>query len=117
MMSQPKKAARLATRNLLALVLFVASVLLAGPARADNTYKVHNIDVGQGSATLVQTVGGKNILFDTGWDFAGDRLTAYLKKIGVKKLDALVISHRHLDHIGGVQKLSKKIPINKIINP
>ena len=92
-------------------------MLFSASALADNTYKVHNIDVGQGSATLVQTVGGKNILFDTGWDFAGERLTGYLKKIGVKKLDALVISHRHMDHIGGVQKLSEKVPVDKVIGP
>jgi len=103
--------------RLLAASLVLAASLLCFPAHAEKTYKVHNIDVGQGSATLVQTLGGKNILFDTGWDFAGDRLTAYLKKAGVKKIDALVISHRHMDHIGGVQKLSEKVPVGKVIGP
>ena len=116
-MYQPKKAARSAAQTLLSLGLVLATLLFSTSALAESTYKVHNIDVGQGSATLVQTVGGKNILFDTGWDFAGDRLTGYLKKIGVKKLDALVISHRHMDHIGGVQKLSEKVPVDKVIGP
>ena len=98
----------------LALVLMTA---LAAGAAPRKTYKVHNIDVGQGSATLVQTLGGKNILFDTGWDFAGDRLVSYLKQIKVKRLDALVISHRHMDHIGGVRKLSDAVTVKKVIGP
>ncbi len=101
------------------LTLALALVLAVATAQAQprKTYKVHNIDVGQGSATLVQTLGGKNILFDTGWDFAGDRLVSYLKQIKVKRIDALVISHRHLDHIGGVQKLSEAVRVKKVIGP
>ena len=102
MQLQSKRTTSFTSRKLLSLLAILATLLLAAPVQAEKTYKVHNIDVGQGSATLVQTLGGKNILFDTGWDFAGDRLTGYLKKIGVKKIDALVISHRHMDHIGGV---------------
>ena len=97
----------------LALVLAVATA----QAQPRKTYKVHNIDVGQGSATLVQTLGGKNILFDTGWDFAGDRLVSYLRKAKIKRIDALVISHRHMDHIGGVQKLSEAVRVKKVIGP
>ena len=118
MLNQTKNTSRFAPRNILLTGVMMLVLALATPAlAADPTYKVHNIDVGQGSATLVQTLGGKNILFDTGWDFAGDRLTSYLKKVGVKKLDALVISHRHMDHIGGVQKLSEKVPVGKVIGP
>ena len=97
-----------------ALVLILAQAAHAAPRK---TYKVHNIDVGQGSATLVQTLGGKNILFDTGWDFAGDRMVSYLRQIKVKRIDALVISHRHMDHIGGVQKLAAAVKVKKVIGP
>ena len=96
------------------------SMLLLGPvaqAAPGKQIKVHNIDVGQGSATLVQTLNGKNILVDTGWDFAGDRLTAYLKKVGIKKLDAMVITHRHMDHIGAVQAVAEKFRVDKVIGP
>jgi beta-lactamase superfamily II metal-dependent hydrolase len=105
--------------SLLLLVLLGLALGLAGEAgaRPRRTYRVHNIDVGQGSATLVQTLGGKNILFDTGWDFAGKRLVSYLKRIGVRKLDALVISHRHLDHIGGVQQIGDNFRVDKVIGP
>ncbi len=103
---------------LLSLALGLTLALHAGVASGDaKTYKVHNIDVGQGAATLIQTLGGKNILVDTGWDFAGDRLVAYLRKIKVKKIDAIVITHRHMDHIGGVQKVAEAFPVSKIIGP
>ncbi len=93
--------------------------LLVGTAQAapDKAIKVHNIDVGQGSATLIQTMNGKNILIDTGWDFAGDRLNHYLKKVGVKRLDAMVITHRHMDHIGAVKNVAEKFPVDKLIGP
>jgi len=96
--------------------LFLALPVQAAP-RTAKEYKVHNIDVGQGSATLVQTLGGKNILMDTGWDFAGDRLVSALKKIGVKRIDALVISHRHMDHIGGVKHIGDNFAVGKVIGP
>lgn len=97
------------------LVFLLGQAVAAAPA--PQAYKVHNIDVGQGAATLVQTLGGKNILIDTGWDFAGDRLVAYLNKAGIKKIDTLVITHRHMDHIGGVEKVAAAFPVGKVIGP
>ena len=106
-------------RRFSAIILSAAFLLATGSAHAvpDKAIKVHNIDVGQGSATLIQTMNGKNILVDTGWDFAGDRLTHYLKKIGVKRLDAMVITHRHMDHIGAVKNVAEKFPVDKLIGP
>ena len=106
-------------RRLSAIILALAFLFVTTSAQAvpDKAIKVHNIDVGQGSATLIQTMNGKNILVDTGWDFAGDRLNHYLKKIGVKRLDAMVISHRHMDHIGAVKNVAEKFPVDKLIGP
>ena len=101
----------------LGLLLGSGSIAQAAPQRPKQQIKVHNIDVGQGSATLIQTMNGKNILVDTGWDFAGDRLTHYLKKVGIKKLDAMVISHRHMDHIGAVKNVAEKFAVGKLIGP
>ncbi len=107
----------LLTYAALAAALLIAPLASAAPSQGASEYQVFNIDVGQGSATLVRTLGGKHILMDTGWDFAGPRLVAALEKYGVKKLDAVVVSHRHMDHIGGVGAISEKIPVAKVIGP
>jgi beta-lactamase superfamily II metal-dependent hydrolase len=85
--------------------------------RPQNEYRVHTIDVDQGQSVLVQTLGGKNILMDTGEDYAADRLVSYLKKVGVEKIDYLVISHRHMDHMGGVPKVAAAFPVENVITP
>jgi competence protein ComEC len=81
---------------------------------------VHFIDVGQGDCSLVQTPGGRNMLIDTGgWreEFlsgtgAGSQVVApYLRRIGVRRLDVLVLTHPHEDHAGGAAYLVKNFPV------
>lgn len=67
-----------------------------------NNMKVHFIDVGQGDATLVQLATGENVLIDAGTDAAGEKVVAYLKSVGVKKLDYVIATHPDADHIGGM---------------
>lgn len=67
----------------------------------DGDIAVHFIDVGQGDAELIMTSDGKAMLIDTGTPDSRSVLTEYLRKQGVKKLDYLVLTHPHSDHIGG----------------
>lgn len=62
--------------------------------------KVHFVDVGQGDATLVQ-YGNSYSLIDTGKESNYLDLKDYLKKIGVKKISSLILTHPDSDHIGG----------------
>ncbi len=87
---------------------------------------VHFIDVGQGDSILVQTPGGKNLLIDTGgWreEFltgagAGNQVVApYLRRIGVHRLDVLVLTHPHEDHAGGAAFLVKNFPVGLTLAP
>jgi len=76
-------------------------------------------DVGQGDATLLQTPGGRNYLYDTGvWTprfNSGERvLIPELNAMGIRKLDGIILSHPHADHIGGIISLMKAIPIDTI---
>ena len=64
--------------------------------------KVHFIDVGQGDAVLLEQ-NGAFALIDAGEREAADGLMAYLQAAGVAKLDLLVMTHPHADHIGGMQ--------------
>jgi beta-lactamase superfamily II metal-dependent hydrolase len=111
------------------LAVVIAGALVSGVAwaapgalpipleRPGNEFRVHTIDVDQGQAVLVQTLGGKNILIDAGEDYAAPRMIAYLKKLGVQKIDWLMISHRHMDHIGGVFDLAQSFPVENVVTP
>src|SRR3954469_10209034 len=115
-------------RKFLAAVLLTSA--LAGPALAQQgTLKVVSIDVEGGGGTLFVTPGGKSLLIDTGWPGgagllpspdgaknSADRIVAAAKKLGVSKIDYLIITHYHMDHVGGVFDLVKRIPVDTFID-
>lgn len=72
--------------------------------------EAHFIDVGQGDATLLLS-GGQAILIDAGEADDGDLLIDYLTEQGVKKLFAVVATHPHADHIGGMADVVDAFPI------
>ncbi len=81
--------------------------------------KVVMLDVGQGDAVHIQTPGGKNIFIDTGrWNpmsNSGDRvIMPYLESKGIDRLDAVILSHPHADHIGGMPTLLNETDIGVI---
>ena len=85
--------------------LFVFLLLLGGNAdlRADSSFSIHFIDVGQGDSALVEC-DGHYMLIDGGDTSAGDKVYDVLKEHGIQHLDILAISHLHADHIGGLAK-------------
>lgn len=102
---------------LLGVMLFAAS---AGLLPAAKNLEVYFIDVEGGQATLVVPPGGEAMLIDTGW--AGfnhrdaNRIAAAAKAAGVKRIDYLVITHFHADHVGGVPQLAEKLPIRNFVD-
>lgn len=91
-------------KQILTSVLMIAiySALLIFSGCDQKPVRFHFIDVGHGDATLVRIPGGKDILIDTGRLSSGAKLCRYLEGQGVKKLDRLIVTHPHPDHIGGV---------------
>lgn len=78
--------------------------------------KIHYIDVGQGDSILLQQ-GGHNMLIDTGTNDSTDSLISYLSKQNIGKIDYLVLTHPHEDHIGGADKVIEKFNVGTIIMP
>lgn len=82
--------------------------------------RVHVIDIGQGSAILLQTAS-QNWLFDTGPKYgedsdAGGRIIApYLREIGVDTIDTMVISHNDIDHSGGAASVAAMIKVKRVL--
>ena len=77
---------------------------------------VHFIDVGQGDSILL-TCGGKAMLIDGGGERAGDTVVRYLQKQNVQRLDVLVSTHPHRDHVGGLAAVVRNYPIGTVYSP
>ncbi len=84
-------------------------------AKGDAVY-VHFIDVGQGSATLIQK-GTTGVIIDAGEKDYGEAVTKYIKNVGITEIEVAVASHPHSDHIGGLDEVLNGIPTDKIILP
>ncbi|OPZ72630.1 MAG: ComEC family competence protein [Firmicutes bacterium ADurb.Bin456] len=118
---------RFKNRAMVGAALGIALLLVWWPfGGGGQKLTVHFIDVGQGDSILVQTPGGKNMLIDTGgWreEFstgsgAGSQVVApYLRRIGVRRLDVLVLTHPHEDHAGGAAYLVKSFPVSLALAP
>jgi beta-lactamase superfamily II metal-dependent hydrolase len=84
---------------------------------ADNEGKlsVYFLDVGQGDSTLV-IFDKKTILIDAGETETGDRVVSDLTTLGVTRIDLLVATHPHSDHIGGMQKVLAAFPVGQVLD-
>lgn len=78
--------------------------------------KIHYIDVGQGDSILIQA-DGKNLLIDAGPTDSTQKLLTYLKKQNIKRLDYVIATHPHEDHIGGMSEVIKRYDIGTFYMP
>lgn len=81
-----------------------------------NDMIVHYINVGQGDAELIQ-VNGKNMLIDSGSRTNEKDLFNYLDKLKIKKLDYVIATHPHEDHIGNMDEVIDKYEIGQFYAP
>ena len=77
------------------------------------------LNVGKGDATFVQVPGSKGLLIDSGeanphFDAGQSIIIPFLDWNGTRSLDSIVISHPHIDHIGGVLSVMQRVPPSKI---
>ena len=87
---------------------------------AERPLTLHFIDTEGGQSTLIVTPSGESLLIDAGWPgFDGrdaDRIVAAARKAGVQKIDYLLVTHYHLDHVGGVPQLAARFPVATLID-
>lgn len=94
-----------------------ASGGVAGTSQSQTELKVHYIDVGQADSILVQLPSGQNFLIDGGNNADSSLVVNYLKQQGVKKLDHVVATHPHEDHVGGLDTVMDAFDIGKVYAP
>jgi competence protein ComEC len=98
----------------LTLTLLILLFALTALAQTRN-FEIYWIDVEGGASTLFVSPSGESLLFDTGFPGNGDRdakrIYAAAQNAGLKRIDHVVISHWHADHEGGLNALSKLIPL------
>lgn len=109
---------------LAALFFFVMSVCVgcdltvmesgAETLPAEGTARITYLDAGQADATLIQSDKGHTVLIDTGLKENANSLVSKMRRLGVTKIDVLVLTHGHADHMGGAMTVMDAFPIEKI---
>ena len=106
---------------LLSVRLILGALLLAVMSTAaEKPLEIFFIDVEGGQSTLFVTPAGQSLLIDTGWPYNGfrdaHRIVAATKLAHIKKIDYVLITHYHSDHVGGVPQLVQKVPVGTFID-
>lgn len=115
-------------------LLIAALLLCASPAGAQ-TLKIVSVDVEGGAAVLMRTPTGKSLLIDTGWapgqgegqglkpgekpkpqPSSAERIFQAARSLGITRLDYLVMTHYHADHLGGLESLLALLPVDTFVD-
>ena len=114
----------MAGRNPMYVRLFLVLLALMFPQPlfrkrepASTTLDIYIVDVEGGNAVLFVTPSGESVLIDSGNAGAGavrdaERIVAAAKDAGLTKIDHLITTHYHGDHVGGLAELAARIPIS-----
>ena len=107
-------------RTLLIVSALLLTTLSAPRAQAPKPLDIYFIDVEGGQATLFVTPSGESMLIDTGNPGLEDRdlnrVLATIKQAGLTKLDYLLVTHYHSDHVGNAAAIAAKIPVGTFID-
>jgi beta-lactamase superfamily II metal-dependent hydrolase len=95
----------------------LAAVGVAQPKPA-KTLDIYFIDTEGGLAVLYVSPTGESLLLDTGNPGGRDtdRIMEAIHTAGVQQIDHMVLTHYHMDHVGGLQELASRIPIKHFID-
>lgn len=83
---------------------------------SENILQIHFFDVGQADSTLIIS-DKKTMLIDAGTNEMGEKVVENIKKLGIERIDYLIGTHPHEDHIGGLDDVIKNFEIGIIYMP
>ena len=79
--------------------------------------KVHYLDVGQGDSIFVELPNNETMLIDAAESYQSENIINYLKNLNYQKIDYVIGTHPHTDHIGGLKDIINTFEIGKIYMP
>ena len=98
------------------LMMLFLSLQCICTADGNELFQITVLDVGKGDCILVQT-GENTVMIDTGYKADREKIVQYLASHNISRLDALIISHFHKDHVGGAAGILEKIPVGMVYMP
>jgi len=103
-----------------ATLLLPACCLVHAQVKGAENLRIYAIDVEGGQSTLLVSPSGESLLVDTGWPGNNgrdaDRIQAAMKDAGITRIDHLLITHFHVDHVGGVPNLAARVPVGEFLD-
>jgi len=101
-----------------AVILALTSAPMAQRGTTPKPLDIYVVDTEGGKAALWVAPSGQSLLIDSGnpGNRDLDRIMAAVNDAGLKQIDFLISTHYHVDHIGGLQELAKRIPIGHFID-
>jgi competence protein ComEC len=103
-------------RGVMAVMVLVATAVIAA-AQPAARLDIYHVDVEGGAATLIVTPARESVLVDAGWpghdgrDVA--RIRAAMRAAGITRIDHMITTHYHTDHVGGVPALVAAVPVGR----
>lgn len=112
-------------------MILLGSSAHAEPERGPQPLRIVSIDAEGGAASLFVTPEGYSLLIDTGWPSdqppsrhgdqfsnpsTADLIASTAAEMGIDRIDYLLITHYHLDHVGGVHDLLARMPVGAVID-
>lgn len=100
----------------------VAAGLVAAPwvgglgSAGGGGLRLHVLDAGQGDALALRTPAGRWVVIDAGPP-RGERVARALARLGVRRIDLLVVTHPDADHAGGVEALLARFDVRRVAGP
>ncbi len=79
----------------------------------ENSLRFYFFNVGQGDATLLQMPDGKTLLIDGGEPDTG--IVSDLQSLGIQRIDLMIATHPHSDHIGGLVQVLQSFPVTEVV--
>jgi competence protein ComEC len=99
-------------------IVVITAVLIGAQGQKPKPLEIWVVDVEGGKAALYVSPTGQTAMIDTGFPGARDldRIMAAIADAGIKQIDYLISTHYHVDHIGNLVELAKRIPVGTFVD-
>ena len=98
------------------IAAFALAVSMVGVSAAPGVLTLYFIDVEGGQSTLIVSPSGQTLLIDAGYQSGGrdaGRIMEVMRDAGVTQIDHLLLTHFHMDHMGGLSELTPQVPVKR----